>query len=345
MQKRLETDTSLSQFVGQFVPLKVVSTGDEWKKWASKFKKEGRSIPIIYVVRADGEQLYGKSGALSGDALPQMLASVSQRSGRVLSESESMLLEECNKAAEDALNEDIYLEAAAALAPVAKIGTLGGLQSYAAPAIKSDELANTVLEHSREALKEVEEKLGDSESEFEGVVELTKIRQFCAAFGETKQASNTLLKKVSRDKAQRGLLKPAKALVKARMDAQLPKASDKKRAEKGYGLILKKYGDTPAAPIARQELTNINPNSEFLSMESESSMVAAEEADGVDAELGYDQEKVRTWSNSTGKFSVEAKLIEVTDEYVRLKKESGKEIKVPLSKLDSAAKSYLDSRK
>ena len=331
--------------MGQFVPLKVISKGDQWQQWANKFKAEGRGIPIIYVVRADGEQLYGKSGALSGDALPQMLASVSQRSGRVFSAAESMLLEECNKAAESALNEDIYLDAAAALAPVAKLGTLGGLQSYAAPAIKSDELANTVLEHSRKALKEVEEKLEDSESEFEGVVELTKIRQFCASFGETKQASNLLLKKVSRDKVQRQLLKPAKALVKARKDAQLPKASDKKRAEKGYGLILKKYGDTAAAPIARQELTSINPNSEFLSMESESTMVATEEADGEEGGLQYDQEKVRTWSNSTGKFSVEAKLIEVTDEFVRLKKETGKEIKVPLSKLDDAAKRYLDSRK
>ena len=331
--------------MGQFVPLKVISKGDQWQQWASKFKAEGRGIPKIYVVRADGEQLYGKSGALTGDALPQMLASVSQKSGRVFSESECLLLEECNEAAEHALNEDIYLDAAAALAPAAKLGTLGGLQSFAAPAVKSNELANTVLGHSREALKEVEEKLDDPEQAFEGVVELTKIRQFCAAFDETKQASNLLLKNVSRDKVQRQLLKPAKALVKARKDAQLPKASDKKRAEKGYGLILKKFGDTPAAPIARQELTSINPNSEFLSMEPESTMVATEKADGGEGGLQYDQEKVRTWSNSTGKFSVEAKLIEVTDEFVRLKKESGKEIKVPLSKLDDAAKSYLDSRK
>ena len=341
MQKRLETDTSLSQFVGQFVPLKVISKGEQWQQWTRKFKREGSGIPIIYVVRADGEQLYGKSGALRGDALPQMLASVSQKSGRVFSESECLLLEECNDAAEYALNKDIYLEAAAALAPVAKLGTLGSLQSFAEPAVKSDELANTVLEQSRKALKEVEEKLEDSETAFDGVVELTKIRQFRAAFGETKQASNLLLKKVSRDKVQRELVKPAKALVKARIDAQGAKASDKKRAEKGYGLILKKFGDTPAAPVARQELAGINPNSEFLSMETESTI---ETGDG-DVAQGYDQEKVRNWSNSTGKFSVEAKLIEVTDEFVRLKKETGKEIKVPLNKLDDAAKSYLDSRK
>lgn len=341
MQKRLETDSSLSQFVGQFVPLKVISKGDQWQQWTRKYKREGSGIPIIYVVRADGEQLYGKSGALSGDALPQMLASVSQQSGRVLSESESRLLEECNEAAESALSQDVYLEAAAALAPVAKIGTLGALQSYAAPAIKSDELANTVLEQSQSALNEVEEKLDDPATVFDAVVELTKIREFGSAFVEIKQTSNMLLKKVSRDKVQRELLKPAKALVKARQDAQLPKASDRKRAERAYGLILKKFGDTPAASIAREELAGINPNSEFLSMESE--MSSAEET-GDGGVQGYDKEKVRTWSNSTGKFTIDAKLIEATDEFVRLRKEDGKEIKVPLSKLDDAAKKYLDSR-
>jgi len=329
--------------VGQFVPLKVVSKGDQWQKWATKFKREGSGIPIIYVVRSDGEQLYGKSGALSGDALPQMLTAVSQQSGRVFGESEAMLLEECNAAAEAALDEEQYMKAAEALKPVSKVGRLGGLQSYAAPAIKSDELAKRVLEHSMSALKEVEEKLADSETLFEGIVELSSISQGYGMFEEAKKASNLLLKKVSRDKAARELLKPAKALVKARRDTQLPKASDKKRAEKGYGSILKRYGDTPAGPIARAELTNINPDSEFLTGQLASTEPAGDEVDRG-SKSGYGQEEIRTWSNASGEFSVEAKLIEATDEFVRLEKASGKVIKVPLKKLDSAAKKYLGSR-
>lgn len=339
MQKRLETDTSLSQFVGQFVPLKVISSGEQWQQWASKYKKEGSGIPIIYVVRADGEQLYGKSGALTGGALPQMLAAASQQSGRVLSESESLLLEKCNEAAEQALSENLYLEAAEALAPAAKIGSLGDLQSFAEPAMKSDELSKTILEHALSELKEVEGKLEDPETVFEGVVELVQAREAYLIFAKAKEAIGVLLKQVSRDKAQRALLKPAKVLVKARRDARLPKASDKKRAEKGFGLILKRYGDSPAAAIARKELTGLNPASELLAVHTQ------ETATSIDAEeLGYGQEQVRTWSDSSGKFSVEAKLIEVTEQYVRLVKESGKEIKVPLKKLDSAARAYLESR-
>jgi len=329
--------------VGQFVPLKVTSSGTEWTKWTRKYKREGSGIPIIYVVRADGEQLYGKSGALTGDALPQMLASASRQSGRVLSESEAALLEECNAAAEYALNKENYIDAAAALAPVAKVGPLGSLQSFAEPAIKSDEISKTILEQAFSTLTEVEEELEDPDSVFEAIVELSKVRQFYSMFDEAKQASNVLLKQVSRDKVQREYIKPAKALLKARRDAQLPKASDKKRAEKAYGAILKKYGDSPAAPIAREELAEINPNSEFLAQQTEETTVAA---DAVDVgRQGDDQEEFRTWSSATGKFSVKAKLIEATEEFVRLEKESGNEIKVPLDKLDSAARKYLESRK
>ncbi len=329
--------------MGQFVPLKVISSGDQWQQWTRKYKREGSGIPIIYVVRADGEQLYGKSGALRGDALPQMLTAASQQSGRVFSESESLLLENCNENAEQALNNEMYLEAAAALAPAAKIGSLGDLQSFAEPAMKADELSKKILERALTDLKKVEGKLEDPETVFEGVLELTQIKQAYSIFSGAKEASNVLLKQVSRNKIHRELLKPAKALVKARRDAALPKASDKKRAEKGYGAILKRYGETPAAPIARQELKKLNPESVFLVQQSEETTVADDRKAG--ASDGHDQEKMRTWSDLTGKFSVKAKLIEVNEEFVRLEKESGKEIKVPLNKLDNSAREYLDSRK
>lgn len=344
MQKRLETDSSLSQFAGQFVPLKVISKGEQWQQWATKYKKEGSSIPIIYVVRADGEQLYGKSGALSGDALPELLMSVAQQSGRIFAESECQLLESCNHAAELALNDDRFVDAAIAMAPVSKLGKLGGLQSYAAPAIKANELAKQIGDYSLDALKEAEEKIDDSERFFEGVVELSHISEYYAKFPATKQASGSLLKKVRQDKVQRELLKPAKELVKARFSAGRPKKSDKKRAVKSYELILKKFGETPAGEIARRELQQLDPSSEFLADEAKS--MTNTQSPAVDDVIGgYDQEQTRSWSDATGKFSVEAKLIEVTEEFVRLKTAKGKEIKVPLEKLSSSAKAYLKSRK
>lgn len=344
MQKRLETDTSLSQFAGQFVPLKVVTKGEQWQQWASKYKREGSSIPIIYVVRADGEQLYGKSGALSGDALPKLLMSVAQQSGRIFGEKECQLLESCNHEAELALSDERFLDAAIAITPVSKLGELGGLQSYAEPAIKANEIAKQIGDHALEVLKQAEEKIDDPERIFEGVVDVSHVSEFYSKFPATRQASGNLLKEVRQDKVQRELLKPAKELVKARFSAGRPKKSDKKRAVKSYELILKKYGETPAAEIARRELELLDPKSEFLVGKTELKTNAQSPTAG-DIIGGYDQEQTRSWSDATGKFSVDAKLVEVTDEFVRLKTAKGKEIKVPVEKLSDSAKEYLDSRK
>ena len=51
----------------------------------------------------------------------------------------------------------------------------------------------------------------------------------------------------------------------------------------------------------------------------------------------------RKWTDSTGKFSVEAELVEVKDGNVRLKRQDDKVITVPLTKLSKADRDFLAS--
>ena len=51
----------------------------------------------------------------------------------------------------------------------------------------------------------------------------------------------------------------------------------------------------------------------------------------------------RKWTDNTGKYSIEAILVEAKDGRVRLKRQDGKIITVPISKLSKADQSYLDS--
>ncbi|MBC8354186.1 MAG: hypothetical protein H8E66_19510 [Planctomycetes bacterium] len=55
--------------------------------------------------------------------------------------------------------------------------------------------------------------------------------------------------------------------------------------------------------------------------------------------------EVRTWTDSAGKFSVDAEFVELTKDLVVLRRETGKEISVPLSKLSKADQSYVRSQK
>lgn len=55
--------------------------------------------------------------------------------------------------------------------------------------------------------------------------------------------------------------------------------------------------------------------------------------------------EVRTWSSASGKFSVQAELIEVVDGKARLRKEDGRVIAVPIAKLSSADRRLLMAQK
>ena len=51
--------------------------------------------------------------------------------------------------------------------------------------------------------------------------------------------------------------------------------------------------------------------------------------------------EVRTWNDSTGKFSVSAELVEVQGDTALLRRADGKELKVPLEKLCDADRAFL----
>ena len=90
--ERLQTDQSLARYAGWFVPLKVETNGAEWGKWSRQYRAEGRGIPIIYVIRADGKQLFGRSGSLPGMELPVMIQQVLAQAGTIYSDQQLGLL-------------------------------------------------------------------------------------------------------------------------------------------------------------------------------------------------------------------------------------------------------------
>jgi hypothetical protein len=53
----------------------------------------------------------------------------------------------------------------------------------------------------------------------------------------------------------------------------------------------------------------------------------------------------RTWTDATGKFSIEAKFVGEDGDAVRLVKQDGTELKVPLAKLSESDRKYVESRR
>lgn len=59
--------------------------------------------------------------------------------------------------------------------------------------------------------------------------------------------------------------------------------------------------------------------------------------------VGLAQEQTRTWKDSAGKYSIEAKLIDLQTDAVRLQKTNGDTISVPLAKLSAEDQAYIKS--
>jgi hypothetical protein len=66
---------------------------------------------------------------------------------------------------------------------------------------------------------------------------------------------------------------------------------------------------------------------------------------GAQATVASAAPTFRTWTDATGKFSIEAKFVGEDGDAVRLVKQDGKELKVLLAKLSEADRKYVESRR
>lgn len=145
--------------MAQFVPVKLDVDTPEYTLWQREHPSKGTTIPKLFVVRADDETLYGRSGALEGRELPDMLVRALQRSGRILTPREASAL---NKAADqfEALSQQgEFARAVKAINRVSKLGQPGKIPSFAASASRINELANATADQVKSRLKELTSQL------------------------------------------------------------------------------------------------------------------------------------------------------------------------------------------
>ena len=245
LHRRMETDAALRPLLAQFVPLHLDVASPEWQDWARRFPVQANAIPLVYVIRADGETLYAQSGAPQGEALPQLLTEMRAQSGTLLNARQSERLTEALEKAKAALAEGDIGRAVAAIAPVAEN------DSFAAPAAEARQIVATLTEQGQAAVAEAEQRLASSDEALAGALSLVEVvRQYKKLPAVVKQAAE-IKKTASRDPAVRLLFSQAAALDKAR---GLEAAQKPERAAEAYRAAIKKYPDTAAAAHAQERL-------------------------------------------------------------------------------------------
>ncbi len=225
----METDQKIAPYAAQFVPVKLDVNSDEFRAWSRDLKEtgEGGGIPYIYVVRSDGETLYGQGGALPGDKLPAMLATSLQNSGRVLSTREVESLTTAAQRFTNLQGSGDMAGAIKALNKIGRLGTPGQVASYAQSANKVNELANAAATEVTAQLAELNDPIesGDTAEKVAAVLASLKI--------ESDYSGLKILKpEIAKFKKALGKKKEISQLVREAKVINLAKTASSKTAKK-----------------------------------------------------------------------------------------------------------------
>jgi len=327
--ERLQTDRSLARYAGWFVPLKIETNGAEWAKWSRQYRAEGRGIPIIYVIRADGKQLFGRSGSLPGMELPVMLQQAISQAGTIYNDQQLELLGSTLEKAKQAFDNGDNAATVREFSKLRQFGPIGKLGSHAKVATDADKFAETLIEQGKSALAEARKKLAQEDSKLEGCLALMETRRLYLALTPLKEDILGAITEARTDDNLRDMLKHAEKLDQAREALENP--AHKRRALLTLRRITKDDPGTPAASLATEWIREHFPDESVDVPEKLTPPPKPEEGPA-------ESDKIHTWTSDNG-HKVEATLVgygyaETTKApYVVLKTRDGKEVNVPFARL------------
>lgn len=295
----------------------------------------GNGIPQLYVVRADGQQIYGGAGALSGDDLPKMLLASLKRSGRAFTNQEAEFLQRTVQASELALQSGDLLKTGVVLSEIGQLGPHDNLGSFAKPALKSKELYV-------ELKKQIDSQIATAKSELLDTNAAIPLKPLLAVytaeavsklFPKWNNATSSLTRDIKKQPQYTLPAEQAEAIVRARVVAASLSPRIRNRAESLYTSVIRRFPNTEAETLARRELAAVAPSAKILG-------VSPEKMDVSTAAVA----KFRTWATRSGDFKTRAKYLLQNAGKVQLLKEDGKTIVVDIGILSSEDQSYLLER-
>ena len=188
-------------------------------------------------------------------------------------------------------------------------------------ALEADALYAKLVEEGTVALKTAQEQLA-GDDKFAGVLGIVSANRIYGKLPELRKNLVSAERDLSKKAELKEELKQAEALDRA--VALLGQNSTKKQAKPALEAIITRYPDTPAAERAKATLAEL------------AGAAPAKPAGGAPAAAG-----LRTWSDASGKFRIEAELVSLEDGSVTLKMKDGDLVSIELAKLSKADQEFL----
>lgn len=225
----------------QYVLLKVdTSDSATWSEWTQKYPSPGRSIPQLYVVRADGKSITSQMGA-PGNLKAWLVQHLSQ-AGKLVSQKE---LDKVAKAVAEAKELASSGKLGKAIDRIERFFNTG---CFAEPCAAADQLANEWSTKAKETLSEASKKLDDNGNALEGALAMVETMRIYGRLPDVKKEGNKMLGKYRRDPNHKEVILQAEAFDKVReLEEKIPA-----RAIGAYEKLITDYPDTALATLASE---------------------------------------------------------------------------------------------
>lgn len=233
--------------MAQFVPIKLDVSSPEYAQWRRDHTPDGNGIPQLFIVRADGETLYGRSGSLLGPDLPNMLIAALQNSGRILSARESQSLNDAADKFTKEKEQGNYESAIKAISRIRKIGEPGRIPSYSEPALRMNRIVNETADEIRSQLRDFENQIESDQAE----IKLTAMLGYLALrqnFGALKMVKPDLaaFQKKYTLKENKQLAREAKIIDSANQ------ANTKSKKTRAIKMLTELVDQTKIKPVRKE---------------------------------------------------------------------------------------------
>lgn len=296
--------------MAQYVPLELKVDDPEFQQWVQRYPPTGKGIPMIFIVSAQGQQVYNNSGAPHGDGLKQLLQAGIEQTGGVKDLSK---VADGKKTPRDRRKTRIIAQRAKRLlANEEYTSAMTSLKPYLEdPPEELAGLISDLTQKARSGVSRAAARTKEGDKPLLGALALVKIDRQFGALPDLQAELKAALKDAPADLVER-----ARAIDKGRIWEE---KKIRRAALAAYRKVVEAYPDTFAAQLCAERVAKLDRRPA---------------SDG----------KTRIWTDSTGKHKIEARLVSVTNDAVELEKADGAHISVPLAKLSKEDQEFVRSK-
>lgn len=217
--RRLSTDKTLAPYAAQFVPVKLDIGSSAYRDWRKNLEMTGKelSYPYVFIVRSDGETIYGNGGLTAQTKLIPLMESALQTSGRILNAREAETLSGSAERFVNLSGSGDIVGAIKAINRAGRVGVPGQIPSFAQSAVEVNKLVTDTATKAMTKLQELDGAIESSEGSerVDAILASMKLTSDYGGLKVLKPEFTKFKKKLGKNKEISQLVKEAKIINSA----------------------------------------------------------------------------------------------------------------------------------